>query len=112
MLMQVREREVVALLSRNGAGERPAAALRRLPLRRRHDRPLPSYQIADLRLRFVPEERRIFGALAVAENLDIAALSEEAAAAETPPSPLREQRGSDGRRCPAANSECSRSRAR
>ena len=74
--MQVREREVVALLGRNGAGKRPGG---RAPGAIRFDgatiEQLPSYQIARLGLQLVPEERHIFGALTVAENLDIAALS-------------------------------------
>ena len=36
---------------------------------------MPSYKIARLGLQLVPEERRIFGGLTVAENLDLAALS-------------------------------------
>ena len=62
---------------------------------------MPSYQIARLGLQLVPEERRIFGGLTVAENLDVAAMSAEE------PLPLddiyaifprlRERRGSHGR---------------
>jgi len=123
--MQVREREVVALLGRNGAGKSTtlktlAGVLRPRSGAIRFDgatiEQLPSYQIARLGLQLVPEERRIFGALTVAENLDIAALSVRE------PLPLddiyaifprlRERRGSHGRRCPGANSRCWRSPAR
>ena len=108
--MQVREREVVALLGRNGAGKSTtlktlAGVLRPRSGAIRFDgatiEQLPSYQIARLGLQLVPEERRIFGALTVAENLDIAALSVRE------PLPLddiyaifprlRERRGSHGR---------------
>jgi len=108
--MQVREREVVALLGRNGAGKSTtlktlAGVLRPRSGAIRFDgatiEQLPSYQIARLGLQLVPEERRIFGALTVAENLDIAALS----AREPLPlndiyaifPRLRERRGSHGR---------------
>ena len=108
--MQVREREVVALLGRNGAGKSTtlktlAGVLRPRSGAIRFDgatiEQLPSYQIARLGLQLVPEERRIFGALTVAENLDIAALS----AREPLPLDdiyaifprLRERRGSHGR---------------
>ena len=82
--MQVREREVVALLGRNGAGKSTTLKTLAGVLRPRSGtihfdgaaiEQLPSYQIAGLGLQLVPEERRIFGALTVAENLDIAALS-------------------------------------
>jgi len=108
--MAVREREVVALLGRNGAGKSTtlktlAGVLRPRSGAIRFDGTaielLPSHQIARLGLQLVPEERRIFGALTVAENLDIAALS------ATEPLPLaeiyaifprlRERRGSYGR---------------
>ncbi len=108
--MQVREREVVALLGRNGAGKSTtlktlAGVLRPRSGAIRFDgatiEQLPTYQIARLGLQLVPEERRIFGALTVAENLDIAALS----AREPMPLDdiyaifprLRERRGSHGR---------------
>jgi branched-chain amino acid transport system ATP-binding protein len=108
--MQVREREVVALLGRNGAGKSTtlktlAGVLRPRSGAIRFDgatiEQLPTYQIARLGLQLVPEERRIFGALTVAENLDIAALS----AREPLPLDdiyaifprLRERRGSYGR---------------
>ena len=108
--MAVREREVVALLGRNGAGKSTTLKTLAGVLRPRSGaihfdgaaiEQLPSYQIARLGLQLVPEERRIFGALTVAENLDIAALSVRE------PLPLddifaifprlRERRGSYGR---------------
>jgi branched-chain amino acid transport system ATP-binding protein len=82
--MSVREREVVALLGRNGAGKSTtlktlAGVLRpRTGTIRFEDVPieaLPSHGIARLGLQLVPEERRIFGGLTVEENLDLAALS-------------------------------------
>jgi len=108
--MQVREREVVALLGRNGAGKSTtlktlAGALRpRSGTIRLEGEPielLPSYEIARRGLQLVPEERRIFSGLTVAENLELAALS----AADPMPPPdiyaifprLRERRDSYGR---------------
>jgi branched-chain amino acid transport system ATP-binding protein len=82
--MQVREREVVALLGRNGAGKSTtlktlAGVLRprtgSIRLEGASIESLPSHKIARLGLQLVPEERRIFGALTVVENLDLAALS-------------------------------------
>ena len=108
--MAVREREVVALLGRNGAGKSTtlktlAGVLHpRSGTIRFEGEPielLPSHKIARLGLQLVPEERRIFGGLTVEENLDLAALSAPA------PLPLdeifaifprlRERRGSYGR---------------
>lgn len=108
--LKVGEREVVALLGRNGAGKsttlktlagilHPRSGSIRLqgePIER-----LPCHLIARRGLQLVPEERRIFGALTVEENLDLAALS----AAEPLPLAdifaifprLRERRGSYGR---------------
>ncbi|HEY2528025.1 MAG TPA: ABC transporter ATP-binding protein [Xanthobacteraceae bacterium] len=82
--LKVSEREVVALLGRNGAGKsttlktlagilHPRSGSIRLqgePIER-----LPSHMIARRGLQLVPEERRIFGTLTVEENLDLAALS-------------------------------------
>jgi len=106
----VREREVVALLGRNGAGKSTTLKTLAGVLHPRSGairfegaaiESLPSHAIAQLGLQFVPEERRIFGGLTVEENLDLAALS------ATEPLPrdeifaifprLRERRGSYGR---------------
>jgi branched-chain amino acid transport system ATP-binding protein len=108
--MQVREREVVALLGRNGAGKSTtlktlAGVLQpRSGAVRFEGQPielLPSHKIAALGLQLVPEDRRVFGGLTVEENLDLAALS----AKRTLPLAdifaifprLRERRGSYGR---------------
>jgi branched-chain amino acid transport system ATP-binding protein len=82
--MQVREKEVVALLGRNGAGKsttlktlagvlHPRSGTIRLagkPIDK-----LPTYEIARRGLQLVPDERRIFSSLTVAENLKLAALT-------------------------------------
>ena len=108
--MEVREREVVALLGRNGAGKSTtlktlAGVLHARSGTIRFDgKPtqlLPSHKIAGLGLQLVPEERRIFGALTVDENLDLAALSAQDALSPADifaifPR-LRERRGSYGR---------------
>ena len=78
--LQVAQGEVVALLGRNGAGKsttlkavmgllRPAAGEVRFDGRRID--PLESHEIARLGLGYVPEERRIFSDLTVAENLAV-----------------------------------------
>jgi branched-chain amino acid transport system ATP-binding protein len=72
--------EVVALMGRNGAGKSTTmkALMALLPRRRGTVRfcgeeisRLPPFEIARRGLGFVPEDRRIFGALTVAENLDV-----------------------------------------
>jgi branched-chain amino acid transport system ATP-binding protein len=82
--MQVREREVVALLGRNGAGKSTTLKTLAGVLHPRSGtiqfegtpiETLASHRIAGLGLQLVPEERRIFGGLTVEENLDLAALS-------------------------------------
>jgi branched-chain amino acid transport system ATP-binding protein len=108
--MTVREREVVALLGRNGAGKSTTLKTLAGVLHPRSGtirfegtpiEMLASHKIAGLGLQLVPEERRIFGTLTVEENLDLAALS----APQTLPLDdifaifprLRERRGSYGR---------------
>ncbi len=82
--MTVREREVVALLGRNGAGKsttlktlagvlHPRAGTIRLEGTAIET--LPAHAIARRGLQLVPEERRIFGGLTVDENLELATLS-------------------------------------
>ena len=108
--MVVHEREVVALLGRNGAGKSTtlktlAGVLHpRSGTIRFEGEPielLPSHTIAGRGLQLVPEERRIFGTLTVEENLDLAGLSVanplrlEDVFAVFPR--LRERRGSYGR---------------
>jgi len=78
--LEVRAGEVVALLGRNGAGKsttlkaimgliRPTAGAVRFD---QHDLTvLEPYQIARLGLGYVPEDRRIFADLTVAENLEV-----------------------------------------
>jgi len=82
--LEVRESEVVALLGRNGAGKSTtlktiagvihpksgAIVLDGTSIGR-----LPPHEIARRGLQLVPEERRIFGALTVEENLKLAALT-------------------------------------
>jgi branched-chain amino acid transport system ATP-binding protein len=108
--MQVRQREVVALLGRNGAGKSTTLKTLAGVLHPRSGtirfegaaiEQLPSHTIAGLGLQLVPEERRIFGGLTVEENLDLAALSAQKPLALTDifaifPR-LRERRGSYGR---------------
>jgi branched-chain amino acid transport system ATP-binding protein len=108
--MSVGEREVVALLGRNGAGKSTTLKTLAGVLHPRsgticfEGEPielLPSYIIARRGLQLVPEERRVFGGLTVEENLHLAALS---AARPLPFDDifaifprLRERRGSYGR---------------
>jgi branched-chain amino acid transport system ATP-binding protein len=108
--MLVREREVVALLGRNGAGKSTTLKTLAGVLHPRSGtirfggepiELLPSHTIAARGLQLVPEERRIFGGLSVEENLDLAAFS---AASSLPLDDiftifprLKERRGSYGR---------------
>jgi len=108
--LQVREREVVALLGRNGAGKSTtlktlAGVIHPRSGAIRFDGAaiagLATHVIARRGLQLVPEERRIFGSLTVDENLDLAAFS---APKPLPLSEifaifprLRERRGSYGR---------------
>lgn len=80
--IEVHEHQVVALLGRNGAGKsttlktiagviRPRSGTIRFAGEPIHI--LPSYEIARRGLQLVPEERRIFSTLSVAENLRLAA---------------------------------------
>ena len=77
---QVRRGEVVAVMGRNGAGKSTTfLSLMGLLDRReglvrfmgREISRMPTYDIAQLGLGFVPEDRRIFTELSVAENLDV-----------------------------------------
>jgi branched-chain amino acid transport system ATP-binding protein len=74
--------ETVALMGRNGAGKSTTlkAIMGLVPARARALRfagrdivDLPSYRIARLGLGYVPEDRRIFTDLTVAENLEVGA---------------------------------------
>ncbi len=72
--------EVVALMGRNGAGKTTTlkaimglitASAQRLDYAGHDVRGWPAYRIARLGLGYVPEERRIFTDLSVAENLEV-----------------------------------------
>jgi branched-chain amino acid transport system ATP-binding protein len=78
--LKVRAGEVVALLGRNGAGKSTTlksligllpAASGEIRFGGRPIQHLPPYQIARLGLGYVPEDRRIFTDLTVAENLEV-----------------------------------------
>ena len=82
--LRVEENECVALLGRNGAGKTttlrsimgvlpPGSGSIRLDGTQIQGR--PPYEIARLGMQLVPEERAIFGALTVEENLRLAALT-------------------------------------
>jgi branched-chain amino acid transport system ATP-binding protein len=82
--LAVHEGEVVGLLGRNGMGKtslvRSVMGIRPPDLRLGHIRyrdrditALPSYEIAQLGLGYVPQGRHIFGSLSVEENLAIVA---------------------------------------
>ena len=90
--MEVREKEVVALLGRNGAGKSTTLKTLAGVLHPRSGSihlagepidNLPTYEIARRGLQLVPDERRIFGGLTVAENLKVASLT------ATDPWPIR-----------------------
>lgn len=79
---EVRRGEAVALVGPNGAGKSTTMKAVMGLVRRRARRllfqgtdlsSLPTYRIARLGIGYVPEDRRIFSDLTVAENLDIAA---------------------------------------
>ena len=78
--LELRAGEVVALVGRNGAGKSTTlraimglvdARADRLPFKGYPLAGRPSYRIARLGLGYVPEERRIFADLTVAENLEV-----------------------------------------
>jgi branched-chain amino acid transport system ATP-binding protein len=84
--LRVEKNEVVALLGRNGAGK--TTTLRTLmgviapgsgtiKLEGKPIQGQPPYVIARMGMQLVPEERAIFGALTVEENLRLAALTAE-----------------------------------
>ena len=79
--LHVREGEVVVLLGRNGAGKTTTlkgimgvhpARSGSISFRGNEIRGLPSNRISRLGIGYVPEERRIFRGLTVAENLEAA----------------------------------------
>jgi branched-chain amino acid transport system ATP-binding protein len=111
--LQVRGGEVVALLGRNGAGKSttlkaimglvtPASG--QVLFEGRNIRHLQPYQVARLGLGYVPEDRRIFTDLTVAENLEVGRQPPRAAAPTWSDeklfklfpalAPLRDRRGS------------------
>jgi branched-chain amino acid transport system ATP-binding protein len=78
--LSVRRGEVVALMGRNGAGKSSAlkavmglmpAHARTLRFASQDIRGMASFRIARLGLGYVPEDRRIFTDLTVAENLEV-----------------------------------------
>ncbi len=84
--LAVEESEVVALLGRNGAGKTTTlkTIMGVLPAKtgsiRLSNEPIEAlqpFEIARRGVQLVPEERRIFGGLTVAENLELASLSAE-----------------------------------
>jgi len=82
--LRVEEKEVVALLGRNGAGKSTTLKTLAGVIRSRSGTitlggepiyRLPAYEVARRGLQLVPDERRIFASLTVAENLKLAALT-------------------------------------
>jgi branched-chain amino acid transport system ATP-binding protein len=82
--LAIEESEVVALLGRNGAGKTTTlkTIMGVLPAKsgsiRLENEPIEAlepFEIARRGVQLVPEERRIFGGLTVAENLELACLS-------------------------------------
>lgn len=79
--LQIAEREVVALMGRNGMGKSTTVkaicgileSQGELRFKDRDLHPLPSYRIAQLGIGLVPEGRRCFRDLTVIENLNAAA---------------------------------------
>jgi branched-chain amino acid transport system ATP-binding protein len=96
--MAIAPGEIVSLLGRNGSGRSttlkaimglvPANA-RALRFAGRDIRALPSYRIARLGLGYVPEERRIFTDLTVAENLEVGTKPAAGGEARAPWTPER-----------------------
>ncbi len=82
--MRIEQREVVALLGRNGAGKSttlkalmgvvatPSGSVR---LEGKELRGVKPHHVANAGMQLVPEERRIFGALSVEENIILAGLT-------------------------------------
>ena len=96
--LHVARGEIVALMGRNGAGKSttlkaimglvPANA-RAVGFAGRNIRGMPSYRIARLGLGYVPEERRIFTDLTVAENLEVGTKPAAGGEARAPWTPER-----------------------
>ncbi len=122
--LEARAGEVVCFLGRNGAGksttlkavvdlvEVTGGSIR---FEGRDVTGWPTHRISRLGVGYVPEDRRIFGDLTVAENLEVGARADGAA----PPSASTASsracagwRGGARGACPAASSRCSRWRAR
>jgi branched-chain amino acid transport system ATP-binding protein len=81
LCLEVAEGEIVCLLGRNGAGKTTTlkSIIGLVPprsgdivLRGARVSGLPPFRIARLGIGYVPEDRRIFGNLSVAENLEVA----------------------------------------
>ena len=130
--LEVRQGEAVALLGKNGMGKThadedghglpQADARRRSTSRAATLTRLTPHEIARRGVGFVPENRRIFPGLTVRENLELgsrrvphrsAALRRRAPRGGLPALPAPRASGSTSppRRCPAASSRCSPSRA-